>query len=385
MRNIYFAILLFFTVIAHAQKTPEVELAVGDSLINSYQFERAREVLYSVVREFPDNVDALYKLAYCHNRSGNYFDSRIYLKNASAIDSSRADIIILLAQTYSQMGLQDSSLTTYQRLLQIDTANGYYCRIVAEQLIPQKKFSEAIELLDRAIRLNDLDMESYNLLAKVLYNLSLYDFAGQVANNGLLKNPRNPDLIFINMRIAYALKNYTEAAELGTLGMNISSDSSRWNLFTGYAYYYLDDYKSCIPWLLNAVNDNSIGEQGLTLLANSLLNTGNQEKAQEYIDMAIELAKNNNLESNLQNKAIILAREGKIGEATKLMEQAYTLNWNPKILFRHASMQLNSKNYSSARTLLKKYLASGDTEFKKEAATVLKQIEQTMRAQQKNK
>jgi len=133
------------------------------------------------------------------------------------------------------------------------------------------------------------------------------------------------------------------------------------------------------------VNDNSIGEQGLTLLANSLLNTGNQEQAQEYIDMAIELAKNNNLESNLQNKAIILAREGKIGEATKLMEQAYTLNWNPKILFRHASMQLNSKNYSSARTLLKKYLTSGDTEFKKEAATVLKQIEQTMRAQQKNK
>lgn len=80
------------------------------------------------------------------------------------------------------------------------------------------------------------------------------------------------------MRIAYALKNYTEAAELGTRGMSINSDSSRWNLFTGYAYYYLEDYKSCIPWLLSAVNDNSIGEQGLTLLANSYLNTGNQEK-----------------------------------------------------------------------------------------------------------
>lgn len=113
------------------------------------------------------------------------------------------------------------------------------------------------------------------------------------------------------MRIAYALKNYTEAAELGTRGMSINSDSSRWNLFTGYAYYYLEDYKSCIPWLLSAVNDNSIGEQGLTLLANSYLNTGNQEKALEYIDIAIELAKDNNLESNLQNKAIILTREGK--------------------------------------------------------------------------
>ncbi|HRN34757.1 MAG TPA: tetratricopeptide repeat protein [Saprospiraceae bacterium] len=383
MKNIYFALIFLSTVFANAQKTPAVELAVGDSLIKSYQFDRAREVFYSVIREFPDNVDALYQLAYCHNRTGNYFDSRIYLKNATALDPSRADILILLAQTYGQLGFRDSSLTTYQRLLEIDTANGYYCRIVAEQMIPQKKFSEAINLLDRAIRLNDLDMESYNLLAKVLYNLSLFDFAGQVANTGLQKNPRNPDLIFINMRIAYALKNYTEAAELGTRGMSINSDSSRWNLFTGYAYYYLEDYKSCIPWLLSAVNDNSIGEQGLTLLANSYLNTGNQEKALEYIDIAIELAKDNNLESNLQNKAIILTREGKIREATKLMEQAYALNWNPKILFRHASMQINNKHYASARSLLKKYLASGDAEFKKEATTVLKEIEQTMRTKQK--
>lgn len=47
------------------------------------------------------------------------------------------------------------------------------------------------------------------------------------------------------------------------------------------------------------------------------------------------------------------------------MEQAYALNWNPKILFRHASMQINNKHYASARSLLKKYLASGDAEFKR--------------------
>jgi len=374
-KNYTIVILLFLCCDLYAGEQQRDSLFVADSLMEAYQYAKAREVLYSIQRFRPDNADVLYKLAYCHNQMGNYFDGKIYLENAYKIDSSGVNIILQLAQTYNKLGQDDKAVQAYKRLIELDSTNGYYYRITALELSNNRKYGESIYYLKKAIHYNDLDMESYNLLAKLYFNSGLFNHAKDIANTGLSKNPRNADLIFINMRIAFTLRNYEEVTELGEMGASVSHDSSRWNLYTGYAYYYRNNYTACIQWLLTSVRDGSIGEQGYTYLANSYLNTGDNDNAMSCLDKAIKMGMDNNLESNLQNKAILLNDQGKGRESLQLFEKAYHIYNNPKILYRQATIHYNLKEYAKARTKLNQYLRSGDKDFVSEARQLLTRVD----------
>lgn len=374
-KNYTIVILLFLCCDLYAGEQQRDSLFVADSLMEAYQYAKAREVLYSIQRFRPDNADVLYKLAYCHNQMGNYFDGKIYLENAYKIDSSGINIILQLAQTYNKLGQDDKAVQAYKKLIELDSTNGYYYRITALELSNNRKYGEAIYYLKKAIHYNDLDMESYNLLAKLYFNSGLFNHAKDIANTGLSKNPRNADLIFINMRIAFTLRNYEEVTELGEMGAAVSRDSSRWNLYTGYAYYYRNNYTACIQWLLTSVRDGSIGEQGYTYLANSYLNTGDNDNAMSCLDKAIKMGMDNNLESNLQNKAILLNDQGKGRESLQLFEKAYHIYNNPKILYRQATIHYNLKEYPRARTRLNQYLRSGDKDFVSEARQLLTRVD----------
>lgn len=127
-------------------------------------------------------------------------------------------------------------------------------------------------------------------------------------------------------------------------------------------------------FLNTAISDKSISEQGYTYLANSYIKTDNPVKANECLDKAIMMARDNNLESNLQNKAIIMHEDKKDSEAIKLLEEAYHINKNPQILFRLGQMHFNKKQYSTARSYLNQYQKSKDTFFQKEAIILKEKI-----------
>jgi tetratricopeptide (TPR) repeat protein len=274
------------------------------------------------------------------------------------------------------MGQYQKAVDSYEKLIRLDSDNGYYHRLTANALITAKNQAKAAMHLNIALALNDMDMESYNMLAKLYFNTGDFNKASETANAGLTKNMRNVDLLFINARVAFMTKNYEKVIGYGNAALRINADTSRWNLYLGYCSYYMDNYADCILWLNTAINDKSISEQGYTYLANSYLKTGNNIKAHECFDKAIVMAKDDNLGSNLQNKAILLHDEKKDSEAIRLLEDAYHIDKNPQILFRLSQMHYNKKQYSSARSYLNQYQKSKDTLYQKEAISLKEKIKE---------
>ena len=144
--------------------------SIVDSLMQVFQFEKAKEILYDLNRSAPGNSIVLYKLGQCHYNLGNYTDAAIYLNDSYKEDSTQSAVVIQLAVVNSKLGLYDKAVQGYQRLVQIDKENGYYHRLLANAYVTTKTPMEAIGHLLMAIELNDMDMEAYNMLAKLYFN-----------------------------------------------------------------------------------------------------------------------------------------------------------------------------------------------------------------------
>lgn len=373
----YLIILLLLTGISsiHANYQDQVDSTViGDSLMQVFQFEKAREVYYSIHRFHPGNQDVLYKLGYCHTQLGNYRDGIIYLKESFQLDSTQLNVVMQLASVHSKVGLREEANGYYLRLITLDPENSYYRKLTAASLAAVGKIQEAVTQLQLAIELNDMDMESYHQLAKLYFNSGNFELAKQTAHDGLSKNNRNVDLLFISARVSFYFKDYEAVLGLGSNATAINKDTSRWNLYMGYSNYFLKRYKETILWLNTAVEDKSIGEQGYTYLANALMKEGDDQKAMVALDKAISAARDNNLESNLQNKAIILNKQNKDAEAIKLLEQAYNLERNAPVLYKIGEMYYHQKKYPKASSYLNRYQKSGDKTYLKECTELLNKL-----------
>jgi len=375
MRNILTAILFFFTSFSVKANFEQVDsTAIGDSLMQVFQFEKAREIYYSIHRFNPADADILYKLGYCHTQLGNYQDGIIYLKESFNIDTMQINVVMQLAIVHGKIGMDKEAADFFLRLIDLDPENGFYRKQAASSLIATGRKDEAIEQLKLAIDLNNLDMESYHLLAKLYFNSGNFELAKKTAHDGLSKNTRNVDLMFISSRVSFYFKDYDQVIELGNLATSINKDTSRWNLYMGYCHYFKNQYKDCVMWLNTSIEDKSIGEQGYTYLANAYIKLGDKVRAMESLDKAIESAKDNNLESNLQNKAILLHEMKNDKEALKLLEQSYSINYNPAILFRIGQFYYNKKQYNSAKNYLQSYQKSKDKSYQNETTKLLEAI-----------
>ena len=368
-------LLLSAGISSQASNRDQVDsTAIGDSLMQVFQFEKAREVYYSIHRFHPGNQDVLYKLGYCHTQLGNYRDAIIYLKESFNLDSTQLNVALQLATVHTRVGLMEEAGGYYMRLIRLDPENGYYRKLAATSLAALGKVDEAVIQLLHAIEFNDMDMESYHQLAKLYFNSGNFELAKKTAHDGLSKNNRNVDLLFISARVSFYFKNYTEVINLGINATSINKDTSRWNLYMGYSNYFLKQYKESILWLNTAVQDKSIGEQGYTYLANALIKEGDDQGALVALDKAIIIARDNNLESNLQNKAILLNNRHKDAEAISLLEQAYHLERNAPVLFKIGEMYYHQKKYNKASSYLNRYQKSGDKVYLKECADLLNKL-----------
>jgi len=71
----------------------------------------------------------------------------------------------------------------------------------AEQAISQKRYEEAVDLLERAIRIEPGNPELWYLVAEVRYEQGLYDQAIQLANRSIALSENNSSLMKRNQRL----------------------------------------------------------------------------------------------------------------------------------------------------------------------------------------
>ena len=81
-------------------------------------YERAREVLEAALRQQPQNVDVLYRLACVEEASRHWEAAVTHLAAAAKLDAARADVQKLMALTATELGALEDASAAWDRYLQ---------------------------------------------------------------------------------------------------------------------------------------------------------------------------------------------------------------------------------------------------------------------------
>ncbi|MFZ5948068.1 MAG: tetratricopeptide repeat protein [Stygiobacter sp.] len=135
-----------------------------------------------------------------------------------------------LAQSYEFAGQFDKAENIYRELYQIQPFNNIYFEALNKSLISQKKYDEAISLIEEKIKTQPADVSNYGLLGTVYFMKDDIKKAYEVWENGIATNPKS----YVVYRIIanYALENraYEKAIEFLNQGKKIASDQYTFSL-----------------------------------------------------------------------------------------------------------------------------------------------------------
>lgn len=143
---------------------------------------------------------------------------------ATLVYSQNLDNKYRLAQTYEMAGQFEKAEEIYRELFQLQPFNYSYFESLSRNLITQKKYDSAIQLIQNRIAQNPNDVTNYGMLGSVYFMTDNIQQAYEIWEKGIATNPKS----YVVYRIIanYALENraYEKAIEFLNQGKKIASD-----------------------------------------------------------------------------------------------------------------------------------------------------------------
>ena len=155
---------------------PEAHLALGFYYYCGFNdYPRAAEQLELVLKEQPDNAEALYYQGCVHRRAGNWSMSREYLTKASKLEPKSARINFNAGETYNLLRLYPDALRYYNTALANNPEWTYAYKDVADVYIKMDgNTTGAKEFLDNSA-IKNTAFEKDSLTLEILVLVQIYD------------------------------------------------------------------------------------------------------------------------------------------------------------------------------------------------------------------
>lgn len=122
-------------------------------LLKSGKLREGMEILESLVRNDPENVNVLYNLGMCYSQLGSIEKSIEALEKCVEIAPRHANALTALAYSYSRKGAYDKALEKLKVALEIDPDNFFALRNCGAVLGKLGRHEEAIACLEKASQL----------------------------------------------------------------------------------------------------------------------------------------------------------------------------------------------------------------------------------------
>lgn len=137
-------------------------LTIDDSFFDAYvliadcyqilrQPQKAIAVLREAMEYAADPVNVLFSISTIYEDSHNYQAAAAYLRRATDQDPYFSEAWLHLAECYSEMGDCDNAENLYQRALGMNSESDDFWIRYADFLIDQRRFPDAVELLQQGI------------------------------------------------------------------------------------------------------------------------------------------------------------------------------------------------------------------------------------------
>lgn len=233
---------------------------LGLAAIGAHHYDRAREVLGAVLRQNPEDIDALYATARSYAEAGNNEMALLPLIDARRIAPKRADVLEFIGYVSNALGYFGDAATAFSECLQVSPGN------------------------ENARRERGVALARANRLDEGLADLKWY--AG--------KHPKDPTGLF-ELALAESVRDTDQALKRLNEALAIKSDFMRALYARGALYLRLDRPEDAIRDLKRVLESEPDNARALDQLGKAYLQMDTPEYNQMAADTlarAVELAPN---------------------------------------------------------------------------------------------
>ncbi len=145
-----------------------------------------------VLRDDPQNADALYYVAVVPVQEGQYPDGIKLAQRALSVGPAQPRLHNLLGQTYVRLGEEQEALASFDRAIELqpDFADAHGNR--ANVLVNLRRFDDALAAYDRALELRPESYEDWTNRGALLQDFGIYDEALKSYENAVALRPEVP-------------------------------------------------------------------------------------------------------------------------------------------------------------------------------------------------
>jgi len=327
--------------------------------IANYQFAQALKGLLSCEH---DSLEHIKDIALCYYKIGQFVQAESYYKKA--LSQAKEDITAInqLANIYAKKTDYQQCVLQYEKLIAIDSNNGYYHKQLAIYAKRGNKLGLAFKHLGIAYHLNPSDLSVIHMLTIFYIGLDEFDMAKEYLKKGLTLDSTHIQLLLVKAKLAYAQKDYAAIVHAITKCLPYQNDTSAYQLkLLGIAYFHLDDHVRSIECLTKAI-DLQETEVIHYYLGLNFKATGLLDESTFHFEKAINIGITDHIATYYSALATVLEENEDYQASIKAYQAAYNYSQNKVILFHLA------RNYDTyyadkepALAYYKMYLSHNDT------------------------
>lgn len=327
-----------------------------------------RAITYLQAHLDTNNVKQQSLLAYTYYQAGNYSEAVSTYEKVLDLDSTNVSAHQYIANICVNQQAIILAIPHFRRIAALRPNNPVAIRQLSFALLNNNEAEEGFNLLLQAYKLNPADPKTVNRLADERIGQEMYASADSILNVYLQKDSTQSFIMGTAIRCNYYLKNYKNCLVLGRYLMQHEVVMQGAMSYVTAASFSLKDYQLCIDINTYMENRKSPSEQVMYYAALACTQMKKYEESNQLLNTCIDLARSKSLPDYYA--AMASNNEGLklFKPAIASMDTAYYLAREPMYLYSIGRMyDVNMKNQVAAKKYYKRYLQEGDSTDKQEA------------------
>jgi tetratricopeptide (TPR) repeat protein len=314
-------------------------LADAFALHRQGNLRAARQRYQDILRDEPDNADALYYVAVIAAQEKDYQQGIEFAQRALAVSANKARVQNLLGQIHLRSGNAAEALACFNQVLsqQPDYIDAYGIR--ADILADLGRFDEALANYDRALEERPDSAEDWHNRATILPNLNRAEEALANFDRAIALRPNFADAHFNRANILRSLGRMGEALEGYHRATVLRPTFMEAHMNYALALSYFDRHEEALVSIDRALELRPDDFDAIVNRGNILRNLGELDRAEEEYQRALRI--NPNSSAPYLGRANVLLERGLYQEARATAEHASALAPDsPEPLYTIAYLQL---------------------------------------------
>ncbi len=296
--------------------TPQLLNSIVE-LINSQQFSKASPIIKKLLRNNPKSVQLWHLKSIIAQGLGNIASCEKALLKTLALDPNHLPALSNLAKLQTHKQLFDSAISTYQKILELDTNNLHALFHIGMLLNKTKQYSNAELYLRKAHTNNAQDINIKLALGQALLNQDLLEESIALFNEIILSAPHN--IAALNNK-GIALKKqckWKEAIQILQKALNIAPKQNEIIKNLASCYTLIGDYNESKKLYNKVINTSPLDQDAHHWLNQMLWESKDPEFLNSYRKALLKHPKATGLMFDLAHKQKLA---GQINEAKETLE-----------------------------------------------------------------